>query len=263
MRWKLAVLALALFCTGCAALTSCWLGIGGCPTDPKPQPSPVVEPSLPPSPDPGPVPPTPEPSPTAGPVPTPVPPPPSPLPPASPLPCPSPKPQCVTKDGTPAINCVGCAQFIASSVASGDLIREGGLVYNVGNAGKEYFDPRTCFTVWPDGSLRNKRLINDGTVCAEGCSKEPPVPCASPKPPAPSSPAPPPPNAPPLTESGNLPIDYLRALCAGALGFSPTHEVGISVLSQRACAGESDCVVTNLHATEKSVKPYCEHSCYD
>ena len=225
-----------------------------------PQPTPTVEPSLPPSPVPTsePVPspvPSAEPSPVPTPAPTPVP---------TPVPCPSPKPQCMTKDGQPAVNCVSCAQFIASSVQSGDLIREGDKVYNIGNAGKEYFDPRTCFTVWPDGSLRNKRLINDGTVCGEGCSKEPPVPCASPSPkPSPSnSPSPLPSGAPPLTESGNYPINYLADACEAGI-LSPTHEVGISVLSIRDCSGEPNCRVVNLHATEKSVKPFCEHSCYD
>lgn len=43
-------------------------------------------------------------------------------------------------------------------------------------------------------------------------------------------------------------------------------EYGIDVLMQRKCIGRdapADCTVTKLNATGKSVKPYCEHSCYD
>lgn len=254
------ILALGLTLVGCAILdwkppipTTCQAT--GCPEGfeckewgqcvPKPSPSPESSPSPLPEASPSPSP-TPVPSPTPIPAPTPVP---------SPLPCLA-SPLCNKPP-----NCVSCAAYMADAIRSGELIREGRLVYNIGNAGKEYFDPETCFTVWPDGSLRNKRLHKDGTICPV-CPAPVPVPCASPTPRPSPNPSPrPSPWAFPETESGNISIADLISLCR--TGFSPTHEIGIAVLSQRDCAGESDCRVVNLHATEKSVKPFCEHSCLD
>jgi hypothetical protein len=95
--------------------------------------------------------------------------------------------------------CSSCAQYIAWALAGGHLTRlPNGLLYNDpgGNAAlREYVDPKTCFMVWPDGSLRNKRYHLDGTICP-AC---PPVaPCNPPESPE-SSPAPPNPQATPAT----------------------------------------------------------------
>lgn len=157
---------------------------------------------------------------------------------------------------------MSCAEFLAGQPPD-ELTREGDLLVMIGTRGKEYIDPKTCYVVYGPGDTRvkAKRFENDGSVCAPGCSAVPKA-CPTPQPsPSVPVPSPLPSNAPPLTESGNLPLGYLRSLCA--TGFSPTHEVGISVLSRRECAGEPNCEVVNLNATEKSVKPYCEHSCYD
>lgn len=253
---KAGMIAFALFLVACGIkIPPCVLD-GSCvpsppPTTlPTPSPAPTVEPSLPP---PSPAP-TPTPVPTA--PPTVAPPPPPPQPPAPPCVA---KAQCLTKDGVPADGCVSCAEWIAAALRSGDLtVVEGDVLTN----GRDFVNRKDCWVIYRDGTRRADRFRNDGSVCVEGCTKNP-EPCASPTPvpSPPSSPVPPPPGGV-LTESGNWPIPYMVRECeAGRL--DPTHEVGIAVLSQRACAGESDCVVTNLHATEKSVKPYCEHSCYD
>lgn len=39
--------------------------------------------------------------------------------------------------------------------------------------------------------------------------------------------------------------------------------VGVALLSRRPCSGGGDCEVINIHATEKSEKPFCSHSCYN
>lgn len=39
--------------------------------------------------------------------------------------------------------------------------------------------------------------------------------------------------------------------------------MGIGVLGQRACTSKPDCWITNLNLTEKSIPPFCEHSCID
>lgn len=89
-----------------------------------------------------------------------------------------------------------------------------------------------------------------------------PTPSPSPSPTPVPSPTPTPSGAPPLTESGNFPVlSFCPAWFANAVS-----EVGISVLTQRKCMGRDappDCTLTVMSATEKSVKPFCEHSCYD
>lgn len=167
MKSKLLLAFLALLLVGCASFPKVPCGVFMIPCEPSPAP-----PS--PSPDPGPVvtpPPTPPPSPS--PIPTvepPASPQPSPTvaPPPSPKPCvPSaPLPTCIKPEG-----CSSCAQWIAWSLAGGHLTRlPNGLLYNdPGNnpALREYVDPKTCFMVWADGSLRNKRYHLDGTICPD------------------------------------------------------------------------------------------------
>lgn len=74
---------------------------------------------------------------------------------------------------------------MAWSLAGGHLTKlpNSPLLYNdVDNdpRKREYVDPRTCFYVWPDGSLRNKRLHKDGTICPDCPAPPSPAPCASP-----------------------------------------------------------------------------------
>lgn len=256
MRVRLLLLAGIILLMRCQYLPDIKL-----PPLPIPSPVPTAAPSPSPSVEPTPTP-TPEPSPS-----------PSPSPSATPAPSPRPSPSpCVVSSPPPATcvhpdGCVSCAQYVAHALAGGHLTRlSNGLLYNdPGNdpSRREYVDPRTCFYVWPDGSLRNKRLQKSGEVCPD-CT---PAPAATPCPPPtapPSSPAPIPTGAPPLTESGNFPVP--------PSGVCPTwfanarSEIGIGVLQQRKCTGRDappDCTITKLNATEKSIKPYCEHSCYD
>lgn len=277
------------------------------PVEPSAPPSADPGPAPSPSPTAGPVP---TPSATPGPAPTPTPPPifepvcdgPSDcdcyrertggsLVPYSWAPCP-PAPPCVPGPSGPLCvdGCVSCSAWMRWALDTHEVTRcedapkgfgacKKGLVYNDrgGDPSKrDCFDPANCWLVWCDGSgVRSKKRLLEKEVCAPDCNKVAPTPCPPSPPPSapPSIPPPPPPSAPPLTESGNLPMDYLRSLCAA--GFSPTVEVGISKLSSRACVctndevregkcrDKNDCWLMNLHATEKSVKPYCEHSCYD
>lgn len=239
----------------------------GCPirvvVDPKPSPSPSPTAGTP-SPEPSE---TPTPKPSESPSPSPIPPP-TPIPP-TPTPSVSPcvpqvgQKQCMTKDGVPATGCVSCDAFMQDALRKGDLVMQGGFAMNRG----EYFDPRTCFTVWPDGSLRNKRLLNDGTVCGPDCVAvpKPAVPCPSPTAtPTPTPSVTPPPGggeAPPLTSSGNYPRPPLH-ICPPWFK-DATARVGIRVAGMVNCGEGQNCKRVTLWATQKSVKPYCEHSCYD
>lgn len=244
---------------------------------PTPAPSatptapPSVEPSLPPPPPPAS--PSPEATPTPSPVPVPTP--------CAAAPQPSPKPECRTYlDGLPAPDCDKCRVWVGGQLAGGHLesCQDGkpgpcagakDRAYNsLGGGARECVNTKNCDLVdCATGDLRAHRYQRDGSVCyPEDCTKEPqvaPTPCPSPTPVP--SPTPSPSGAPPLTESGNFPVDYLARECrAGRI--DPVTEVGISVLTQRKCAGRDappDCTLTVLSATEKSVKPYCEHSCYD
>lgn len=160
-----------------------------------PTPVPSVPPSPLPSAEPVPTPtPEPVPSPTPSATPTPAPP--------SPSPVPSP---CVTIPACVQINpeCESCAKWIGDRLRSGDLTRHpNGLVFNdPGNnpAGREWFDPKTCFMVNADGSLRNKRLQKSGEVC-EKC-EAPPIPCPS-APPGTPNPGPTPAACPTLVRWG-------------------------------------------------------------
>lgn len=170
---------------------------------------------------------------------------------------------CRDGDGNVAAGCVSCAQYTADQLRSGDLTQLPGspLLYNDGASGREYVDPKTCFMVWLDGSLRNKRYQRDGSVCdPPGCTKVAATPCPPTPPPTPKPPSPPAPpvNAPPLTESGNYPIpEGCPPWFANA-----TSRVGIGVDIDECGAG-TVCRRANLNATQKSVPPFCEHSCYD
>lgn len=91
-------------------------------------------------------------------------------------------------------------------------------------------------------------------------------PSPSPSPEPSSSPTPAPtaaPGAPALLPSGNYPVPA-KGTCPSWFAEARSR-VGIAVASRRPCnakkAGDN-CVVVNYHATEKSRKPWCEHSCY-
>lgn len=217
-------------------------------SSPKPVPSvsPIPSPSISPIPSPSI---SPIPSPSSSPIPSPS---------VSPIPSPSPcvtQKQCMTKDGLPAVNCVRCASYAAEAIANGGWIREGNLVYNELSGGRrEYYDPKTCLTVYPNGEVRNRRLYNDGTICGDDC-------VASPKPCVPSSPKP----------SPSIPPDGDRWCTLDADGFYPTPPEdfcppcwrsnpavlaywGIALQSKRPCQGVNcGCgVVANVNVTPHS-----------
>ena len=166
---------------------------GSClPADsPKPSPSPEESPSPFPSPTP-----KPSPSPEESPFPFPSPSP-SPCEEASPFPS-----DCVRPEG-----CVSCAQWVSGQLAGGHLTRlPNGLLYNDpggDSSRREYVDPNTCFMVFSDGSLRNKRYHRSGEVCPDCTPAPQPTPCpaASPSPGAPNPQATPA-TCPPLARVG-------------------------------------------------------------
>lgn len=218
---------------------------------------------------PSPVTPNPDPSPQVSPLPSPLPPVASPVPSPSPETpsVPTPKPPKPCKVNEADLPCWTCSARLAYDERNKHIKWDAGLkLYFNDPPGKprEYFD-RACNKTDAQGRVLRTGYEWFGKYPEHGQGLCPPemLTCPSPSPAVTPKPSPVPlPSGPPVyTESGNLPVPYLRAKCAR--GFSPTHEVGISVLSQRECSGEPGCRVVNLHATEKSAKPYCEHSCYD
>jgi hypothetical protein len=203
--------------------------------------------------------PSPSPSPTAAPVPSPSP---------APLPSPTPAP-CVQATPVPCVKpegCSSCAQYIAWALQGGHLTRlPNGLLYNDpgGNAAlREYVDPKTCFMVWPDGSLRNKRYHLDGTICPACPAQPSPSPCPSPS----ASPVPSPPpsdeDACKLGPDGNYPVPPVGT-CPACWKADPNliDYWGIAFRSKTPCSGPN-CpygIKINVDITPHSRKPYLRH----
>jgi hypothetical protein len=140
------------------------------------------------------------------------------------------------------------------------------------NPGQKYGINRDADMVWcPSGAVVYPAALFDngtGRICppCKATNAQQPVVAATPCPPSPLPPSPPP-TPPPagVDETGNYFLTWaeIKSATPPPRYVNQRSRVGVSLLSRRACSGGGDCEVINIHATEKSSKPYCSHSCYN
>lgn len=157
-------------------------------------------------------------------------------------------------------DCWKCGDLRGWQVAQGNWIdhkrKDGWLEDNVGSG---RYVTKDCDTVRNDGTLIHLREDGYlGNVCPRmdaPCAVASPVPCASPSPSA--SPTPIPTNAPPLTESGNYPRPAIGT-CPPWFQNQP-FSMHVKVSCKVKGNGGRRCT---LDLTQRSEKPWMEHTCY-
>lgn len=281
-----------LFLAGCATFPNVPCGSFMIPCEPSPSPSASPIPTPTPEPSPTAIPsPSPSPSATPTPVPTPTP---TPAPTPSPCvtTCPAPKAGWRAATGTspygygpkPGVcyapvlidtvvtdenpddtttwnTCDLCSNYREYNVRQGHWIEfghpKGWLRANASGPDFSRFITRDCDYVFEDGTaIRSAETGGQGRICPR--KLDVPATCPSPTPSPSASPTPFPPNAPPLTESGNYPRPEIGT-CPPWFRNQP-FSMHVKVNCKIKGNGGRRCT---LDLTQRSEKPFMEHTCYD